>query len=325
MSICRGDKSDNTDKGVINEKGRGCFRKLLSVMVILVMVLAVVTACDSAGENQESGGETKETSSGDAVEVLASESGSSEETAGETTEAAREETTVQETTAPPASEEPDFQFEDTGNTKYAYLTFDDGPSENTYPILDILDQYGVKATFFTIGKTDEQSVERYKAIVDRGHALGMHSYTHVYSELYASLESFQADTQRIHDWLYQVTGQDIRLYRFPGGSSNTVSSVDMHTLIDYVTSMGYIYYDWNVSSGDASSSPVSAEQIVENIMSQSEGYTRIVVLMHDATPKTETVRALPGIIENLQNAGYQIVPITDTTKPVQHVKAGYMQ
>lgn len=325
MSIYRGDESDNAYQGGKNGKTAGVFRKFLSVAVILVLVLTAATACDSARETS------------DAVEVMASESGSAVETTGETTEAVTEETTASETTtvsqeteesgttAPPAGENPGFQFEDTGDTKYAYLTFDDGPSENTYPILDILDQYGVKATFFTIGKTDGESVERYKAIVDRGHALGMHSYTHVYSEIYASLDSFQADTQRIHDWLYQVTGQDVRLYRFPGGSSNTVSCVDMRTLIDYVTSMGYIYYDWNVSSGDASSSPVSAEQIIQNIMSQSEGYTRIVVLMHDAAPKTETVRALPGIIENLQNAGYQIVPITDATKPIQHVKADYMQ
>ena len=220
---------------------------------------------------------------------------------------------------------PEFQFEDTKDIKYAYLTFDDGPSENTYPILDILDQYGVKATFFMVCKTDEASAARCREIADRGHSLGMHSSTHIYSDIYATLDSFKEDVQGIHDWLYEATGQDVKLYRFPGGSSNTVSNVDMHTLIDTVTSMGFIYYDWNVSSGDASNKPVSAEQMVENIMSQSEGYSRVMILMHDAAVKTETVRALPQIIENLQSAGYQIVPITNNTRPIQHVKAGYMQ
>ncbi len=233
--------------------------------------------------------------------------------------------TEPETASLPVNVGTDFQFEDTGETKYAYLTFDDGPSDNTYPILDILDQYQVKATFFMVSRSDEVSRQRCKAIADKGHALGMHSHTHVYSELYATLDSFKADVQGIHDWLYEATGQDVKLYRFPGGSSNTVSNVDINTMIDSITSMGYIYYDWNVSSGDASSKPVSAEEMIENIKSQSQGYSRVMILMHDTNVKTETVRALPGIIETLQSAGYQIVPIKNNTRPVQHVKAGYMQ
>ena len=326
MNSYLGDKSCSVAGQVIQ---KGFTRKIFPIVAALVMMVAV-TACSSSEKN------TEETSTSDSLEVVVTEHESSqqtsenatEETTGEETtvqETTVQETTTQETTAPSSDAHTVFQFDETGETKYAYLTFDDGPSENTYPILDILDQYGVKATFFTIGKTDEQSVERYKAIADRGHALGMHSYTHDYSQIYASPESFQEDVQGIHDWLYQVTGQDVRLYRFPGGSSNTVSKVDIHTLIDYVTSQGYIYYDWNVSSGDASSKPVSAEEMIANIMSQSEGYSRVRVLMHDSNPKTETVRALPGIIENLQNAGYQIVPIMNTTRPIQHVKADYMQ
>lgn len=345
MSVHPEDKIQDIGKHD-GEKG-GNRKKGFLVILIAVLLLAVAGAVAAAGILNaqkkgagKSGGDEPNTK---AVEALATEKESSvsdlETTASESEtvpETTKEQTTVPETTAgqqetttvqsePQTGDDGNFQFEDTGDTKYAYLTFDDGPSDNTYPILDILDQYGVKGTFFTIGRTDPDSVNKYKAIAERGHALGMHSYTHDYRQIYASLDNFMNDVQSIHDWLYQVTGQDVRLYRFPGGSSNTVSDVDMHTMIDYITSQGYIYYDWNVSSGDASGKPITAEEIVGNIVSQAQGYKKIMVLMHDSNPKTETVRALPGIIENLQNAGYQIVPITNRTKPVQHVKAVYMQ
>lgn len=335
MSIYREKEGDNTDRKPRGAKRKGHLRTIMLFFMLLFIVSSLL-ACSSSKDGKDPGSSSKETE--DAVEAVASENQSSSQVQN-TTEAPKPTEEIS-TTENPTSAEPvteletpdlpvntgiDFQFEDTGETKYAYLTFDDGPSENTYPILDILDQYNVKATFFMVSKEDEVSVQRCKAIADRGHSLGMHSHTHVYSEIYADLDSFKADVQGIHNWLYQATGQDVKLYRFPGGSSNTVSNVEMSTMIDYVTSMGYIYYDWNVSSGDASNNPVSAEQMIEDIKSQSEGYTRVMVLMHDANVKTETVRALPGIIEALQNAGYQIVPITDHTRPVQHIKADYMQ
>lgn len=329
MSIYQGDESDNTDRDTAKKEVRSCLKKIVSVIMLFLIFSAAVTSCSASGNNKASDKGLKETTD-KTVEAVAQEKENTLQTPQATEPVTKEPSTTEPVTEPSTtdiqvSKPADFQFEDTGETKYAYLTFDDGPSENTYQILDILDRYNVKATFFMVTKEDEASVQRCKAIADRGHALGMHSNTHVYSEIYATLDSFREDVQKIHDWLYQATGQDVRLYRFPGGSSNTVSNVDMSTLIDCVTSMGYIYYDWNVSSGDASSKPVSAEQMIENIKSQSEGYSRVMILMHDATVKTETVRALSGIIEALQNAGYQIVPITNNTRPIQHVKAAYMQ
>lgn len=344
MSIYRGEESDDTDRKQWKVKCKSNLKVRMLLILVLIISLSVLWACGSSkkGNISKSNKETKEV-----VEVIASERQSSSQVQ-DTTKApkptkevvtTKESVTEESTSEESTSEEPvtesdtsglpnmgaDFEFEDTGETKYAYLTFDDGPSNNTYPILDILDQYQVKATFFMVSKLDEVSMKRCKEIADRGHALGMHSHTHVYSEIYATLDSFKADVQGIHDWLYQATGQDVKLYRFPGGSSNTVSNVDINTMIDSITSMGYIYYDWNVSSGDASSKSVSAEEMIENIKSQSQGYSRVMILMHDTNVKTETVRALPGIIEALQNAGYQIVPIKNNTRPVQHVKAGYMQ
>ncbi len=342
MSICRGEESDDTDTKQWKAKRRNNLKIRMLLILVFVVGSSVLWACSSSkkGTISENDKKTK-----DAIEAVASEKQSSSQVQ-DTTEVSKptkevftteapstqeptskesEYVTEPETPKPPVNVGADFQFEDTGETKYAYLTFDDGPSDNTYPILDILDQYQVKATFFMVSRPDGVSMQRCKAIADKGHALGMHSNTHVYSEIYATLDSFKADVQGIHDWLYQATGQDIKLYRFPGGSSNTVSNVDINTMIDSITSMGYIYYDWNVSSGDASSKPVSAEEMIENIKSQSQGYSRVMILMHDTNVKTETVRALPGIIEALQSAGYQIVPIKNNTRPVQHVKAGYMQ
>lgn len=336
MSIYQGEESDNTDRKPWKAKPGSNLRTKMLLFMLLLIVSLMLLACASSKSGNSSSDGSKETKN--VVEVIASESQSPSQTQNttetpkstkevSTTEAltTEEHVTEPETSSLPVNQKTDFQFEDTGETKYAYLTFDDGPSDNTYPILDILDQYQVKATFFMVSRPDEVSKQRCKAIADRGHALGMHSHTHVYSEIYATLDSFKADVQGIHDWLYQATGQDVRLYRFPGGSSNTVSNVDINTMIDTITSMGYIYYDWNVSSGDASSKPVSAEEMIENIKSQSQGYSRVMILMHDTNVKTETVRALPGIIEALQSAGYQIVPIKNNTRPVQHVKAGYMQ
>ena len=123
----------------------------------------------------------------------------------------------------------------------------------TNDILDILDSYNVKATFFVVGKEGTNAEEALQRIVDEGHTLGMHSYSHKYKELYESMDSFTQDFVRIRDYIYQATGVESVCYRFPGGSSNTVSEIDMHDFIDYLDSQGVEYYDWNVSSGDGGS------------------------------------------------------------------------
>lgn len=201
--------------------------------------------------------------------------------------------------------------------KIAYLTFDDGPSENTYNILDILDRYKVKATFFVNGKEGDASEERYREIVNRGHSIGLHSYTHDFGKVYESMESFSQDTERIHSYIQNITGVDTHLYRFPGGSSTT-RTTHMTEYIEYLQSTGYKYFDWNVSSGDAASVSPDAAAIVENVMNGVTGHNRVIVLMHDSAAKNTTVEALPTIIENLISEGYEILPIVETTTPVHH-------
>lgn len=209
-----------------------------------------------------------------------------------------------------------------GSERQVYLTFDDGPSSNTDQILDILKEYDVKATFFVVGKTDERSVKAYQRIVDEGHTLAMHSYSHKYDEIYESKEAFAKDLNSLQEYLYETTGVWPRIYRFPGGSSNTVSKVDMQELIEYLTDIGITYFDWNVASGDAVSRTLPADTIVDNCLSGIEKQKESVILMHDASNKGTTVEALPRIIEAIQERGDTgILPITDETVPVQHIAA----
>lgn len=206
--------------------------------------------------------------------------------------------------------------------KKIYLTFDDGPSSSTDQILDILKDYDVKATFFVVGKTDERSVKAYQRIVEEGHTLAMHSYSHRYDEIYESKEAFARDLNSLQEYLYETTGVWPRIYRFPGGSSNTVSKVDMQELIEYLTDIGITYFDWNVASGDAVSRTLPAETIVNNCLSGIEKQKESVILMHDASNKGTTIEALPRIIEAIQEQGdAELLPITDETVPVQHIAA----
>ena len=197
-----------------------------------------------------------------------------------------------------------------------------GKSSNTDQILDILKDYDVKATFFVVGKTDERSVKAYQRIVEEGHTLAMHSYSHKYDEIYESKEAFARDLNSLQEYLYETTGVWPRIYRFPGGSSNTVSKVDMQELIEYLTDIGITYFDWNVASGDAVSRTLPAETIVNNCLSGIEKQKESVILMHDASNKGTTIEALPQIIEAIQEQGdAELLPITDETVPVQHIAA----
>lgn len=203
-----------------------------------------------------------------------------------------------------------------------YLTFDDGPSSHTGEILDILKQYDVKATFFVVGKTDEESIAAYQRIVKEGHTLGMHSYSHEYETIYQSVEAYAEDLSKLQEFLYDTTGVWSRYTRFPGGSSNNVSQVGMDELIDYLGNQGIQYYDWNISSGDASSEQISAQTIVDNVMKDVEKHNTVVILMHDAVGKETTVEALPIIIEKLlELPDTSLHAIDDETVPVQHIKA----
>ena len=205
-------------------------------------------------------------------------------------------------------------------SKKIYLTFDDGPSDNTGRLLDVLKEENVKATFFMVlnDKCDRQVIRRMAA---EGHTLGIHSASHVYTEIYADLDSFRQDVQTVHDLLYEMTGQDVKLYRFPGGSSNRVSDVPVDDCIAWLEEEGYTYFDWNASNGDSSGSGYTAEQLEDNVLRyvhNNSGAT--VVLMHDFKDCPATAESLPHLIDTLREEGYVLLPIDENTTPVHHRK-----
>lgn len=201
-----------------------------------------------------------------------------------------------------------------------YLTFDDGPSSNTEKILDILDEYNVKATFFVVGKEGDWAQDALRDIVARGHTLGMHSYSHRYADLYSSVESFAEDFVKLRGYLEEVTGVVSSVYRFPGGSSNTVSDIDMHEFAEYLLSWDVRFFDWNASSGDGGRKLLTVDELVGNSLDGIEKRETTVLLLHDAAGKPTTVEALPEIIESiLAMEDTVILPITEDTTPVQHI------
>lgn len=230
-----------------------------------------------------------------------------------------------------ASEEPGNEYSDENEViteednglKKVYLTFDDGPSIYTKDILDILKRYNVKATFFVTGMNTPLYDEYLQKILDDGHSLGIHTYSHVYSDVYESLESFQADFNKMRDYIKQQTGQDISLYRFPGGSgNNVVSAQTREQIMEWLEAEGIVYFDWNVSSGDAENRILSAETIANNCIEGVKKCNTAIVLLHDAGGKKSTIEALPLIIEGINQLDDTILlPIDEETVTIQQIRS----
>lgn len=204
--------------------------------------------------------------------------------------------------------------------KTLYLTFDDGPSANTEKILDILDKYGAKATFFVTGHEPEYRpmiAEAYR----RGNTIGMHSYTHDYATIYQSEDAFFSDLDQVAEVVKEQIGYVPYLTRFPGGVSNTVSESYcpgiMTALATDLQARGYQYYDWNVSSSDASGNKVPVETLVQSSCAYGT-FTNVILLCHDSGAKTTTVEALPQIIEYYQSQGFVCKAIDRSTVVVHH-------
>jgi peptidoglycan/xylan/chitin deacetylase (PgdA/CDA1 family) len=214
---------------------------------------------------------------------------------------------------------PDNMAEE-GDEHQVYLTFDGSPCTNTDSILDVLSDYGVKATFFVTGDESDEAKEIYKRIVDEGHTLGMHSYSNKYSTIYASADAFTEDLDKLSDYLYEVTGEQSVYYRFPGGSSNEISNVGMAEFVRILNEKGITFYDWNVSGGDTSSD-YTTDDIVTNVTEGVTHYKTSVVLLHDGDNKSTTVEALGPLIEALRDMDARILPIDENTNVIQYIKA----
>lgn len=204
-----------------------------------------------------------------------------------------------------------------GKPGVIYLTFDDGPStKNTARLLDILKEENVKATFFLTDKTNTDYL--IKRMYDEGHTIGLHTASHNYKYIYSSTTNFIKDIEKIQEKVARITGEKSSIIRFPGGSSNTVSSFNpgiMCTLSNMVIEKGYHYFDWNVSSGDAGSGR-SKKNTYRNVTNNLSKNRANVVLMHDIYDST--VDAVKDIIKYGKDNGYTFEKITMDTEMYTH-------
>ena len=203
--------------------------------------------------------------------------------------------------------------------KIIYLTFDDGPCAYTPRLLDILAKYNAKVTFFVSAQYPS-----YLYVLERehneGHTVALHSYTHKYDQIYASVDAFMNDFNRMQAVIKQYTGSEAKLFRFPGGSSNTVSRKYspgiMSVLTTKLESEGYRYFDWTISSGDAGGT-TSSDKIVQTVINAVGENKANVILMHDI--KSYTVDSIERIVQWGLANGYTFLPLTENS-PVVHQK-----
>lgn len=202
-----------------------------------------------------------------------------------------------------------------------YLTIDDGPSTTITPqILDILKEKGVHATFFVINYSDATE-ELVKRELNEGNAVGIHGYSHNYEEIYSSADACYENIIKLQQKIYNSTGRTVKIVRFPGGSSNTVSKNYcegvMTEISQRILNEGYKYYDWNVDSCDAGGAR-NKDAVFNNVISNLKHGRSNVVLMHDFSGNTKTLEALPDIIDYGLENGYVFDIITDETPMVTH-------
>ena len=203
--------------------------------------------------------------------------------------------------------------------KTIFLTFDDGPSARTGEVLDILKQKNVKATFFVVGNTSTAGKDYMKRIVEEGHTIAPHTFTHNFKSIYSSVEAYLNDFNKIYTLIYETTGVKPTIFRFAGGSKNSFNKNNYREIIAEMTRRGFDYYDWNLSTGDAAKKSLTpAERCLSNVLNYSAKYNNAVVLMHDAQPKTTTVQALPALIDGLRNQGFSFQKLSNEIYPVPH-------
>ena len=198
--------------------------------------------------------------------------------------------------------------------KVVYLTFDDGPSEKTIKILEILNEKQVHATFFIISPYIKQHIPLVEKAYNDGNAIGNHTADHEFKLVYSSEDTFFKTFNKQQDFIKEVTGVDCTIFRFPGGSNNTLVRSSMgkdftKNLTEKLNSQGINVYDWNVDSGDAKGNGIAATTLLNNVkkdIKDKEGNFKnpAIILMHDCMTKKTTVEALPSIIDYLKEEGY---------------------
>ena len=221
-------------------------------------------------------------------------------------------TTAETTTVPVSNPGPD--------EKVVYFTFDDGPWTGTPRLLDILDQYNIKACFFVTAQymDTEPLINMLKQIKDRGHNVAVHSLTHNYKQIYASVDAFMADYDAMDDLIFKATGEHSTMLRFPGGSNASYNKAIRPQLLQAVRDRGIVYFDWNSFDGDVEGK--RGQELIDQTIRQVNENTHSIFIMHDM-PHTAFVHdALPTIIERLKADGYKFELLNENTPPRQFAK-----
>ena len=194
------------------------------------------------------------------------------------------------------------------DTKRAFLTFDDGPSSNTNQILDILNERGIKATFFVLGSNVEKNPEMVKRMYDEGHFIANHGYSHVYETIYQSPQAVLDEYKRCNQVVRDAIGEqeyNSHLFRFPGGLVGGKYADIKNQANDLLLQNDIVHVDWNALNGDSETTSPTIEYEVQRIQETVGDKQSVVILMHDAQAKTVTVEALPTIIDYLKGQGYE--------------------
>lgn len=204
-----------------------------------------------------------------------------------------------------------YQYKNEGK-KVVYLTFDDGPSSNTSSILDVLEKNDIRATFFVTGQSIEHTGQFGKELLQRsykyGNAIANHSYSHDYNLLYPektlNLKGFLEDFAKTDNLLKEALGEDFttRVIRCPGGH---MSWKGMEELQKYLDENNMASIDWNALTGDAVGKNKTSDDLYNEAVKTSEGKEMVVLLMHDASSKGETVKSLQKIIDFYKSNGYE--------------------
>ena len=273
------DREEKTGKNDNGKKNKGGKRNKIVAIEMIILVLLIMAAVAIFIQRDKS------------VKEAAKIHNQKAKKTEQTPQAAQKENEIEEETGDRDASVPDrsnFAVQpgvsvgttEQSDEKIVYLTLDDGPSDNTQAVLDILDKYNAKATFFVTGEMPEYK-DMIKAAYDKGHTIGMHTYSHDYAKVYASVDAYFQDLDQIGQMVQEEIGYVPCFIRFPGGSS-------------------YQYYDWNGSSGDGS------VRTTEELVAQATSFdsNNIILLCHDSHGKQTTVEALPQIIERYQSLGY---------------------
>lgn len=199
--------------------------------------------------------------------------------------------------------------------KTVYLTFDDGPCKSTGKILDILKEEEVPAAFFVIASEKDYAPEMYRRIVEEGHVLANHTYSHVYKKIYSSFDALKKELENLEEFVMEKSGCEVqKIFRFPGGSTNGKKYLGSK-MKEKLAEWGYRVFDWNCSGEDAVRDDVTADEIYKNIVSSAKEKNTVVVLLHSAAYAKGTVDALPKIIRYFKDEGYHFASLADESAP----------